>query len=232
MISLDDAVIAILESHGERFEILVDPDIVEKVRSGEVKDIREFLAVEEVFRDAKKGERASEEAIKKVFSTEDINEIALHIIQKGEVHLTTEQRRKMQEEKKKKIVAEIARNAIDPQTKAPHPPQRIEAAMDEARVHIDPFKPAEKQVQKVLDAIRPLIPIKFEKIRVAVKLSGENYGKVYGELVTYGQILREEWQKDGSWIGVVEIPAGIQMEFFDHLNKKTKGDVETKLLNS
>ncbi len=232
MISLDDAVIARLESHGERFEILVDPDIVEKVHSGEVKDIREFLAAEEVFRDAKKGDRASEESVKKVFATEDINEIALHIILKGEVQLTTEQRRKMQEEKKRKIIAEIARNAIDPQTKAPHPPQRIEAAMEEARVHIDPFKPAEQQVQKVLDALRPIIPIRFEKIRVAVKLSGENYGKVYGDLVAYGQIMKEEWQKDGSWVGIVEIPAGVQIEFFDHLNKKTKGDVETKLLNS
>ncbi len=232
MISLDDAVIARLESHGERFEILVDPDIVEKVHSGEVKDIREFLAAEEVFRDAKKGDRASEESVKKVFATEDINEIALHIILKGEVQLTTEQRRKMQEEKKRKIIAEIARNAIDPQTKAPHPPQRIEAAMEEARVHIDPFKPAEQQVQKVLDALRPIIPIRFEKIRVAVRLSGENYGKVYGDLVAYGQIMKEEWQKDGSWVGIVEIPAGVQIEFFDHLNKKTKGDVETKLLNS
>ena len=232
MISLDDAVIARLESHGERFEILVDPDIVEKVHSGEVKDIREFLAAEEVFRDAKKGDRASEESVKKVFATEDINEIAVHIILKGEVQLTTEQRRKMQEEKKRKIIAEIARNAIDPQTKAPHPPQRIEAAMEEARVHIDPFKPAEQQVQKVLDALRPIIPIRFEKIRVAVKLSGENYGKVYGDLVAYGQIMKEEWQKDGSWVGIVEIPAGVQIEFFDHLNKKTKGDVETKLLNS
>jgi len=232
MISLDDAVIARLESHGERFEILVDPNIVEKVHSGEVKDIRNFLATEEVFKDAKKGDRASEEAIRKVFETEDINEIAFRIILKGEVQLTTEQRRKMQEEKKKKIVAEIARNAINPQTKAPHPPQRIEAAMEEARVHIDPFKPAEQQIQRVLDALRPIIPIRFEKIRVAVKLSGENYGKVYGELVSYGQIMKEEWQKDGSWVGIVEIPAGVQMEFFDHLNKKTKGEVETKLLNS
>ncbi len=232
MVSLDDAVIARLESHGERFEILIDPDIVEKVHSGEVKDIREFLAVEDVFKDARKGDRASEESIRKVFGTEDINEVALHIVKKGEVQLTTEQRRKMQEEKRRKIVAEIAKNAINPQTKTPHPPQRIEAAMEEAHVHIDPFKPAEQQVQKVLDALRPIIPIRFEKVRVAIRLSGENYGKVYGDLVSYGQIIKEEWQKDGSWIGVVEIPAGVQIEFFDHLNKKTKGDVETKLLNS
>lgn len=232
MISLDKAVVARLESHGERFEILIDPEVVEKVHAGKIEDIRENLAVEEVFRDARKGERASEESIKKVFGTDDINKIALTIIKKGEVQLTTEQRRKMQEEKKRKIIAEIARNAINPQTKTPHPPSRIEAAMEEAHVHIDPFKPAEQQIQRVLDALRPIIPIRFEKIRVAVKLSAQNYGKVYGELISYGQIIKEEWQKDGSWIGIIEIPAGVQTEFFEELNKRTKGDVETKLLNS
>ncbi len=232
MVSLDKAVIARLESHGERFEILVDPDIVEKVHSGEITDIREHLAVEDVFKDARKGDRASEESIRKVFGTEDINEIAIQIIKKGEVQLTTEQRRRMQEEKKRKIIAEIARNAINPQTKTPHPPSRIEAAMEEAHIHIDPFKPAEQQVQRVLDALKPIIPIRFEKIRVAVKLSAQNYGRVYGDLVSYGQIIKEEWQKDGSWIGIVEIPAGVQVEFFEDLNKKTKGEVETKLLNS
>ena len=232
MISLDKAVIARLESHGERFEILVDPDIVEKVHTGEITDIREHLAAEDVFKDARKGDRASEESVKKVFGTEDINEIAIQIIKRGEVQLTTEQRRKMQEEKKKKIIAEIARNAINPQTKTPHPPARIEAAMEEAHVHIDPFKPAEQQVQRVLDAIKPIIPIRFDKVRVAIKLSGENYGKVYGEIVNYGKIIKEEWQPDGSWIAIIEIPAGVQIEFFDQLNKRTKGDVETKLLNS
>ncbi len=232
MISLDKAVIARLESHGERFEILVDPDIVEKVHAGEINDIREHLAVEDVFKDARKGDRASEESIKRVFGTEDINGIAIQIRKKGEVQLTTEQRRKMQEDKKKKIIAEIARNAINPQTKTPHPPARIEAAMEEAHVHIDPFKPAEQQVQRVLDAIKPIIPIRFEKVRVAVKLSAENYGKAYGDIVGYGKIIKEEWQPDGSWIGVIEIPAGVQIEFFDQLNKRTKGDVETKLLNS
>ncbi len=232
MVSLEDAVIARYESHGDKFEILIDPNIVDSVRSGEVESIIEYMAAEEIFRDARKGDRSSEDEIKEVFGTGDINEIAIRIIKKGEVQLTTEQRKKMQEEKKRKIVAEIARNAINPQTKAPHPPQRIEAAMEEAHVHIDPFKPAEKQVQSVLNALRPLIPIRFEKIKVAVKLSGENYGKAYGDIVGYGKILREEWQSDGSWIGVVEIPAGVQVEFFDRIAKKCKGDVETKILNN
>ena len=232
MVSLDNAVIARLESHGERFEILIDPDAVEKVRSGEIKDVLPFMAAEEVFKDAHKGDRASDDIIKKVFETTDTNSVAIHIIKKGDVQLTTEQRKKMQEDKKKQIVAEIARNAINPQTKTPHPPARIEAAMEEARIHIDPFKSAEQQVQSVLKALKPIIPIKFEKVKIAVHASGEIYGKIYGDIVSYGSIIKEEWRPDGSWIGVVEMPAGVQVEFLDQIGKKSKGEIETKILNN
>ena len=97
-------------------------------------------------------------------------------------------------------------------------------------MHIDPFKPVDTQVQDILNALRPIIPIRFEKLKVAVRLSGENYGKTYADITGFGNIIKEEWQKDGSWIGVVEIPAGLQSDFYDRLNKRTKGDVETKII--
>ena len=134
------------------------------------------------------------------------------------------------ENKRKQIVASIVRNAINPQTGTPHPAQRIELAMEEAKVHIDPFKPVDIQVQGVLDKLRPIIPIRFEKLKIAVKLSAENYGRSYGDITGFGKILKDEWLTDGSWVGLVEIPAGLQSEFYDKLNKKTKGDVETKIV--
>ncbi len=230
MVKLEDAVIARYEHSGHRFEILVDPNIIDDVKSGKVENVIDYMVIDEIFKDAHKGDRASEELIKEVFGTTDVNEVAKEIIKKGQVQLTTEQRRKMLEEKKRRIIAEIARNAINPQTGAPHPPQRIELAMEEAKVHIDPFKSVEEQVPVVLKALRPIIPIRFEKVKIAIKVSGDMYGKIYGELSKSGTILQEEWQKDGSWIGVVEIPAGMQGEFLDMLNKKTHGNVQTKIL--
>ena len=230
MVRLEDAIIARYEHGGHRFEILVDPNIIDEVKSGKVENVVDYMVIDEIFKDAHKGDRASEELIKEVFGTTDVNEVAKEIIKKGQVQLTTEQRRKMLEEKKKRIIAEIARNAINPQTGAPHPPQRIELAMEEAKVHIDPLKSVEEQVPLVLKALRPIIPIRFEKVKIAVKVSGDMYGKIYGDLSKSGTIIQEEWQKDGSWIGVVEIPAGIQGEFLDMLNKKTHGNVQTKIL--
>lgn len=230
MVNVEDAVIARLEIGGSIFEVLVDPETVQKLKDGKEVNIPEGLASDTIFKDAKKGERASEINLMKIFNTNNVEQIAKQIILKGEVQLTTEQRRKMQESKRRQIVAAIAKNAINPQTGTPHPPQRIELAMEEAKVRIDPFKPVEQQMNEVLDALRPLIPIKFDKIKIAVKLSGENYSRTYGDLKAFGKLLKEEWQSNGSWIGLVEIPAGIQNEFYERLNERTKGNVETKII--
>ena len=46
----------------------------------------------------------------------------------------------------KKLINAISRESINPQTNAPNPPARIEAAMEEAKIHIDPFKPVNEQI--------------------------------------------------------------------------------------
>jgi ribosome maturation protein SDO1 len=230
MVTLEDAVIARLEYYGEHFEILVDPELAADFKRGKEIELDEILAVEEVFKDAKKGDKASEEAMLKAFNSTDITEAAAFIIKKGQVQLTAQQRKEMTEEKRKKIVATITREAINPQTKLPHPSRRIEIAMDEAKIHVDPFKSVDEQVTSVLKAIRTKIPIRFEKVQVAVKIPGDYTGKVYNIIPEFGTTKKEEWQQDGSWIAVVEIPGGMQDNFYRKLNEMTHGQVETKLL--
>ncbi len=225
-------VIARVEKSGEKFEILVKPEAVQKVRDGKDVDLLKELAIDEIFKDAHKGSKASEDKMVEFFGTTEPLAVAKQIIQRGEIQLTTEQRRQMLEAKRKQIVQYIAANAINPQTSTPHPPQRIENAMEEAKVHIDPFKPVEEQVKDVLDALRPLIPIRFEKVRIAVKLSAEDSAKSYGDIKGYGTILKEEWSPTGAWLGVVEMPAGLQTDFLERLNAKTKGNVETRILKA
>jgi ribosome maturation protein SDO1 len=235
MVSLDKAIVARLSLEGHHFEILVDPDAALRFREsggkGEI-DVGKDLAIDTVFKDARKGDHVGEHTLTKVFGTAEIGEVAKRILQKGEFHLTTEQRRTLLEKKRKLIVALIARNAMNPQTNAPHPPQRIETAMEEAKVHVDPFKPAEEQVAEVIAALRPLLPIKIQNVNIEVHLPATEVGKAYGTVKGFGTLRREEWQKDGSWVGVVEMPAGMQSDFFDELNRRTHGNVDTKILKS
>ena len=104
-------------------------------------------------------------------------------------------------------------------------------AMEEARVSIDPFKHVDEQVKDVVKALRPILPIKFAEMRFAVKISADYAPKAYGEISSSTTIEKEEWQRDGSWICVCKIPAGIQDEFYDMINRLTKGDGEVKILS-
>lgn len=230
MVSLEKAVIARLQKGSEHFEVLVDPHAAADLIDGKEINVLQNLAIDAVFKDSKKGEHASDESIQKNFGTANIEDIARRIILQGEIQLTTEQRHEMQKKKWNKIVDTLMRNAMDPQTKTPHPRQRIEFAMNEAGVHVDPFKSVSEQVKTVIEAIRPILPISVDRVKVSVRIPSAHIGKAYGVARGFGTLLREDWQSDGSWIGVIQIPAGMQTEFYDKLNGVTKGNVDTKLL--
>ena len=230
MVDLNDAIVARLESHGETFEVLLDPAVMNFLKQGKKVDLIDFLAVEDVFKNSSKGTRPAEEKIKEVFGTADISEIAKKIVEKGEVQMTAEQRKEMLEAKRHQVVTYIAANAINPQTKLPHPYVRIELALEEAKFHVDPFKPLEKEIDEAMKLLRPLIPIRFEKSKVAIKLKGDDYGRCFDDMVHYGIIEREEWTADGSWIGLMELPAGMVPELTEKLKHKTKGTASVKLI--
>lgn len=230
MVKVDDAVIARWETHGSRFEVLVDPIAVQMIKDGQHVDLSDKLALDQVFKDAKKGDKVSEEHLEKTFHTRDLTTIALEIIQKGEVQVTTEQRHQLQEAKRRQIITTIARNAMNPQTGAPHPSARIEAAMNEVKYHVDPFRSVDAQVQEVVAKLRPLLPIRFDVVKVKIKIPAQHYPRVIGEVKGIGKLSDETWLPDGSWSGILEIPAGVQTELYEKLNARTKGSAETVLV--
>ncbi len=232
MISLDEAVTARLESHGARFEVLIDPDAALAIKRGEFDgDLEDVIAAEDVFEDASRGDRPAENDLEKVFDTTDPLEIIPEVVERGEIQITADQRREMREQKRKQLINRIARNAINPQMDdAPHPPERIENALEEAGFTIDPMEPVESQVDDALDALRPVIPIRFEEVTVAVQVPAEYAGSAQAKIRQYGDLEREEWQPDGSWIGVVTFPAGLQNDFYDVVNENTSGEAETRIV--
>ncbi|MCI4319876.1 MAG: ribosome assembly factor SBDS [Thermoplasmata archaeon] len=230
VVSLQNAVVARWETQGSRFEVLVEPHAVQDLKDGKNVDLRDKLALEQVFKDARKGDKVSDEHLEKIFHTRSLVEIARQIILKGEVQITTEQRHELQSAKRKQIVEHIARHAMNPQTGAPHPAGRIDAGMTEAKVHVDPFRAADAQVNEVVDQLRPLLPIRFDTARVKIRVPGQHFPKVIGEIKGLGKLTDEQWLSDGSWSAILEIPAGVQTELYEKLNARTKGTAETTLV--
>ena len=232
MISLDEAVTARLESHGQRFEVLVDPDAALAIKRGEFDgDLEAVIAAEDVFEDADRGDRPPENMLEEVFETTEPMEIIPEVIRRGEIQITADQRREMMEQKHKQLVQRITRNAVNPQMDdAPHPPERIESALEETDFRIDPMEPVETQVDDALDALRPVIPIRFDEITVAVQVPADYAGSAQAKIRTFGDLEREEWQADGSWVGVLTFPAGMQNDFYDVVNEHTSGEAETRII--
>lgn len=232
MISLEEAVTARLESHGARFEVLIDPDAALAIKRGEFEgDLEDVIAAEDVFENASRGDRPAEEDVEEVFGTTDPLEIIPEVVKRGDIQITAEQRREMTEQKRKQLINTIVRNAVNPQMDdAPHPPERIERALEEAGFTIDPMEPVENQVDEALELLRPVIPIRFDEVTIAAQLPAEYAGSGQAKVREFGDLEREEWQADGSWVGVVTFPAGLQNDFYDLVNEVSSGEAETRVI--
>ena len=222
--------VARLTREGEHFEILVKPQPAFSYKLGKIKSVSEVLVTDTVFTDANKGLKPSEDKLLKAFGTTDLLKIAGVILKKGVLQLTTEQRKQLIEDKRKQIVSFISRQCVDPKTNLPHPPIRVEQAMEQIHFSIDPFKEVEEQAKEVVKLLRPILPLKMERVSVAVRIPPEHASRVYGTVKGFGTIKREEWRADGSWFAVVELPAGLYGSFLEKLGEMTRGNLEAKMV--
>ncbi|MBS3111100.1 ribosome assembly factor SBDS [Candidatus Woesearchaeota archaeon] len=232
MVDTSKAVIARITSHGHHFEVLVDSENALAVRQGREMGMHDVLAVMEVFTDSRKGLEASPKAMEEAFGTTDAQEVALAIIKKGDIQLTQEHRQRIREQKMRQLINLLHINAVDAKTHLPHPMQRIEAALAEAKFHLDENKPVEAQLHDAIDRLRPIMPIRFEVKEMNVKISPQYTGKAYGVLKKFGPLLREEWQNNGYLHAVVEIPGGLETDFYEQLNAVCHGEVEVSVLKA
>ncbi len=228
-IELDAVVIGMKKGH-LRFELFVDPNLAFDYRRGEDIPLEDILKSYDVYEDAKRGERATDSLVKDAFGTEEIFDIAPEIIKNGEFRLTHEQREQLVAEKTETIIDHIAKRAMNPQTGHPHPPDRIRQAMEEAKVVVNPFISVDEQIPTVVKALRVIIPISFESVKLQITLPASFSGKGYNMVATAGVIKSQSWGQDGSWTGLVEIPAQKRQELYDELNKLTKGQIRIEVI--
>jgi ribosome maturation protein SDO1 len=224
----DKFTVARLILGGDKFELLVKPDPALEYKMGKRSDISGALVSDEIYSDANKGSRASSEKMMKHFKTTDSADIAKQILAKGELNLTTDQRRKMVEEKKRQIVQFINRSFVDPKTHLPHPIVRIEAAMEEVRVPIDPFRKVDDQAKAIVDALRKILPLKSETVKLTVIVPPQFAAQSYSVLKSTGDLRSEEWLADGSLKAMLDINASIKGQFLDRLGTVTKGSAQVK----
>ncbi|MGC8573631.1 MAG: ribosome assembly factor SBDS [Caldisphaera sp.] len=223
MTKKQEFITAWIEIKGQKFEIPVKPDLAFKFREGEKVSISEVLWADTIFKDIKKGLKASPDSLKKAFGTDDIIKIAEKILKEGQIQLTEEERKKMIEAKRKQIINYIVKNTIDPKAGKPIPEQRIENALDQIRLNIDPFKGAEAQALEAVKKLSLLMPIKIAKALLEISIPPEYSSRAYKEIQRLGEVKKTNWGSDGSLKVELEIPAGAQIEVIDKVQTLAKG---------
>jgi ribosome maturation protein SDO1 len=207
-IELDAVVIGIKKGH-LRFELFVDPDLAFKYRRGEDIPLEDILKSYTVYEDARRGEHAAESLVKDAFGSSEIFDIAPSIIKQGEFKLTHEQRVQLVHEKTESIIDNIAKRAMN---------------------QIDAFISVDEQIPSVVKALRVIIPISFESVKLQITIPATYSGKGYNMVSNAGVIKSESWNLDGSWTGLVELPAQKRQELYDELNRLTKGQIRIEVV--
>ncbi|PIN76936.1 ribosome assembly factor SBDS [Candidatus Woesearchaeota archaeon CG10_big_fil_rev_8_21_14_0_10_36_11] len=217
--------VARIKKFGENFEISIDPNTALQYKLGEITDLREVLLADNIFSDARKGLIVPSETLAKAFHTTDTAKIADIILHHGEIQISAEHRSLERDQRRKRLIELIHTRAIDAKTGLPHPSNRIDAALDEAKIHLDNHKSVEEQFDEVISQLRPIIPLKIEQKKLTITVPSQFAGKCQQLIRDNSKIVTEDWMQDGGWKVVVEIPAGFSIEFIEKLNSLTHGDV-------
>lgn len=230
--------LAKLKKFGTNFEIVLkSPELALELRHGKNIDMRDVLDTPKIFEDAQKaivhGTGKLKELLKgkipeaKLAAMQEhdlTTEAAKLILKDGEIALTQEMRKKFFEQKRKKIIDYIHANAADPKSGLPHPVTRIELAMEQAHVQVDPYQPAEAQVEKIIQQLRPIIPITFEKAKLRILIPAKFASSAYSAVKSKFELQKEDWKDDGSVSFELEVPAGVKGEIVNLVQKLSQGE--------
>ena len=212
--------------NGNKFEILVKPDLALSYKNDDKGDLSKILGVDEIYSEASKGFRASTENLKNTFNTTDVFQIADIIIKKGELQLTTDQRKTMVSDKRKQIIDNISKTYVDPKTKLPHPPLRVEQALTDSKFVVDPFKKLDEQLKIAVEQIRIIIPLSSEGITLQIHSPAVYVSQTINIIKTYGELYDTEWKNDGSMLTFVNIPVSLKSNLCTSLNSLSKGTTQ------
>jgi ribosome maturation protein SDO1 len=218
------------EKHGRRYELLVNPEPAWLFIQGEEVEIDDIFEVYIVYENISRGVKATQDDLNVAFEGLTEREIAVKILKEGKLQLTINQRNEIQKDKRVEIVEFIHIHCINPRENTPIPKDRIENAILDLGVNISYKDDAKSQALEVIDLLKPIMPIRLESVKLAIKIPPSYTGSLYGYLISAGNLVQEEWLSDGSLAVVVNIPSGTQADFLEQITSKTKGKAQVKVL--
>ncbi len=218
------------EKHGRRYEMLVNPQPAWMFIQGEEVEIDDIFEVYDIYENISRGVKATQDDVDVAFENMTDREMAIKILKDGKLQLTADQRTEILKEKRAEIVDFIHIHCINPRENTPIPKDRIDKAIIDLGVNISYKEEAKNQALEIIDLLKPVMPIRLESIKLAIKIPPTYTGSLYGYVISAGNLIQEEWLTDGSLAVLIQIPSGTQADFLEQITSRTKGKAQVKVL--
>lgn len=224
--SHDKTSVCRLKLAGSTFEALCHANKIKEFREGKC-SLQHVLADQDsVYRNASRGERYSAKELEQAFETSNVLEVLERIVQKGQAQVTADEVKEDVERKRREVISYLSTKFVDPKTGRPHPPTRIESALDTMRgLVFDPKRSAaDHSGELVKKIIASGLPMKKLEMEGQVVVSKHLHSVTLQTLVKMGvSIVSTSFTADLATISV-----GINPNDLDHMNKElakvTQGD--------
>jgi len=222
--------LARIDVRDKHFEVLVDPERALDYKVRRIPWTDKILKFDEVFRDYKKGERASRDALLKAFSTDDPRKICRLIVDEGELQVPSHMRKKLVEEKRRSMMALVSRISVDPKTNLPIPLLRVEQVFDKISVSIDPFKDVEDQLKPVIKELKRILPMKLKDADIQVEFPPDLTYQVRGFLESFGEIVMQPSKRGDLMSTTARVPEAVRTSLAQKMSKRFGGKVKVTLV--
>lgn len=194
-IRLTNVVVVRYKKGGKRFELACYPNKVTSWREGVEKDIDEVIQSDIIFENVNKGTYASENELKQIFGTDDMQKIRMEILQKGDLQVSEKERKHNTEELFKEIASIVTQKCVNPQTNRPLTITLVERAMKEdLHYSVHPSKPAKVQAMDVIKLLSGIkdFPIVRAQMRLTISLPKKDGKIIKAKLLPFIKTVESE----------------------------------------
>lgn len=205
------------------FEVLCKMGTAQKYRDGKL-GINNVLVSDDVFLGHyQKGDRPSPSDLVAAFKSSDMAVCAKYILDHGEINLSQDERKEKVEQRRKEIVNYIHKYYIDPKTKTPHPVTRIENALTTLKVHPDPDKDFDREMQDIVKLLPGILTIKRCEVEATLSVQSAFMGAAEGIVRKHAKVNREKYSGADCIMEISLLPGDYDALVAD-LSRVTKGN--------
>ncbi|OHT09975.1 hypothetical protein TRFO_20963 [Tritrichomonas foetus] len=209
-----------LQKNNVKIEVIAKPGFVTKFREGKC-SLNDAVVDDRIYSNSSKGEVAPEADIKSFGCC--AHELLELVMKTGQYQLTAQEKRDLVEKRRLEVVNFIHENFIDSTSGKPHPVTRIENAIAQIKINIDPAQDAEHIARAMIPKLQTIIRLQESTIEGTVVVPNSKLGQVIGICYNLGTVTREEYGQEKAYIEM-KISPGKYDPLVDQISKMSNGE--------